>query len=35
MDKLVPVNVPTYFYSDDLQLWSIKKELFKTPVIVI
>jgi len=33
MDQLVPVNLPTYFYSDDLQLWSIKKELFKIIVI--
>jgi len=33
MDQFVPVNLPTYFYSDDLPLWSMKKELFKIIVI--
>jgi hypothetical protein len=29
MDQILLVNLPTYFYSDGLQLWSMKKELFK------
>jgi hypothetical protein len=33
MDQMVSVNLLTYFYSDDLQLWSMKKELFKIIVL--
>jgi hypothetical protein len=29
MDQLMSVNMPTYIYSDDLQLLIRKKELFK------